>query len=241
MLKGQKVNADNWPLFGELGREARRAGGFAVYAHGGYSQAICADFVQKHLSAVELLQFGVYRGIGLSGWYDILNIGYRLPCVGASDYPACRKLGDCQTYVALETETDFGGWLKAAAEGRSFVTTGPLLLLEVDGERPGGIIRSSGPGPRKVRVKVRVKSHVAPVQTVQLIVGGNVVFAQCCAARGSTRAMDRTRSDDRPGWLDVDRGAGFRRDRQRCARCRGAYQSGLRRRGCTGPIQPSIA
>ena len=62
-------------------------------------QAIYADFVQKNVDAVELLQFGVYRGIELADWYHILNIGYRFPCVGASDYPACRKLGDCQTYV----------------------------------------------------------------------------------------------------------------------------------------------
>ena len=113
------------------------------------SQAIHADFVQKHVSAVELLQFGVYRGIELSGWYDILNVGYRFPCVGASDYPACRTLGDCQTYVALNDQDGFAGWLKGAAEGRSFVTTGPLLLLEVDGERPGGIIRAAGTGPHR--------------------------------------------------------------------------------------------
>ena len=73
----------------------------------GYSQAIYADFVQKQCSAVELLQFGVYRGIELAGWYDILNIGYRFPCVGASDYPACRKLGDCQTYVWLDGPEGF--------------------------------------------------------------------------------------------------------------------------------------
>ncbi len=98
-LKGKKVIADNWPLYGSLGRETRRQGGFAIHAHGGYSQAIYADFVQKNVDAVELLQFGVYRGIELADWYHILNIGYRFPCVGASDYPACRKLGDCQTYV----------------------------------------------------------------------------------------------------------------------------------------------
>ena len=62
---------------------------------------------KRACSAVELLQFGVYRGIELAGWYDILNIGYRFPCVGASDYPACRKLGDCQTYVSLERSSRF--------------------------------------------------------------------------------------------------------------------------------------
>ena len=204
MLKGQKTNADNWPLYGELSRDTMRMGGFAIYAHGGYSQAIHADFVQKRVSAVELLQFGVYRGIELAGWYDILNIGYRFPCVGASDYPACRKLGDCQTYVSQNDQAGFAGWLKAAAEGRSFVTTGPLLLLEVDGERPGGIIRLSGPGAHHVRVKVRVKSHVAPVQTVQVIVGGKVVFAQAVAPEDQTGRwieLDRTIDLDRSSWI----------------------------------------
>ena len=207
-LGAQKVNADNWPLFGELGRETIGMGGFAIYAHGGYSQAIYADFVQKHVSAVELLQFGVYRGIALEGWYDILNIGYRMPCVGASDYPACRKLGDCQTYVSLGGQAGFAGWLKAAARGQSFVTTGPLLLLEVEGERPGEIIRLSGSGPHRVRVKVRVKSQVAPVQTVQVIAGGKVAFAQSVPPE-----LYRTIDLDRSSWI---KRAGVRGDRQSC-------------------------
>ena len=114
VLEGQKVNANNWPLYGRLGRETRRQGGFAIYAHGGYAQAIYADFVQKNVDAVELLQFGVYRGIELADWYHILNIGYRFPCVGASDYPACRKLGDCQTYVHSKQEPRF----RRLAQGR---------------------------------------------------------------------------------------------------------------------------
>ena len=83
---------------------------------------------------------------------------------------------------------------QAAAEGRSFVTNGPLLLLEVDGSRPGGIIRLSGTGPHRVRVDVRVKSHVAPVQTVQIIAGGKVVWEQNVAAE-----------EQQGRWIDVDR------------------------------------
>ena len=210
VLNGQKANADNWPLYGQLSRETMQSGGFAVYAHGGYSQAIHADFAQKHVSAVELLQFGVYRGIELSGWYDILNVGYRFPCVGASDYPACRKLGDCQTYVTMDEQGGFAAWLKGAAEGRSFVTTGPLLLLEVDGERPGGIIRTTGTGPHAFRVKVRVKSHVAPVDAVQIIALGKVVFEQAVPADhrlGEWVELDRTIEAEH---LFMDRGPGIR-------------------------------
>ncbi len=175
VASGQKTNADNWPLYGQLGRETRRRGGYAVYAHGGYAQAIYSDFVQKNVDAVELLQFGIYRGIELAGWYQILNIGYRFPCICASDYPACRKLGDCQTYVYSRGKPDFAAWLKGAAEGQSFVTTGPLLLLEVDGTSPGNSIHKAGAGPHCVRARVRTICEVAPIQNIQLIVNGNVV------------------------------------------------------------------
>jgi putative membrane-bound dehydrogenase-like protein len=175
---GQKTDADNWPLYGQLGRETKRRGGYAVYAHGGYAQAIYSDFVQKNIDAVELLQFGVYRGIELAGWYQILNVGYRFPCIGASDYPACRKLGDCQTYVYSKEQPDFAAWLKGAAEGRSFVTTGPLLLLEVDGKGPGSVIHRTGSGPHRVRARVRTICKVAPIQNIQVVVNGNVVHAK---------------------------------------------------------------
>ena len=89
------------------------------------------------MSAVELLQFGVYRGIELADWYAMLNIGYRLPCVGASDYPACRVLADCRTYVQIARDQsrpgailrEFASGSRERPQGRSFVTTGPLLRL----------------------------------------------------------------------------------------------------------------
>ena len=174
--EGQSYNANDWPAYGLVGRETRKKGGFAIHAHGGYAQEIYADAVQGDVDAVELLQFGVYRGIELADWYAFLNAGFRFPCVGASDFPACRKLGDCVTYVEHDTKADGPeNWLRRAAAGRSFVTTGPLLLLDVDGRKPGDRIALSGSGPHKVPVRVRVLSPVAPVETVQIVVNGRVV------------------------------------------------------------------
>ncbi len=206
VLKGQSVNASNWPLYGRLGRETRRSGGFSVYAHGGYGQAIYSDFVQKNVDAVELLQFGVYRGIALDDWYRILNIGYRFPCVGASDYPACRKLGDCLTYVYRQPgrEPVFADWLKNMAAGRSFVTTGPLVVLNVDDEPPGTIIRKSGKGPHRVHANIRVRSEVAPVEHVTLIMNGKVVFDQAIdpgAGKGRWIEINRELDLDRSSWI----------------------------------------
>src|SRR5262245_22783337 len=162
LFPGQNQNANNWPVYGEVGRETLARGGIAIPAHGGYAQEIYADVAQGAVSAVELLQFGVYRGIGLEDWYHILNSGYRFPCVGGSDYPACRTLGDCRTYVegprgAHATPLALPEWLQAAGQGRSFVTTGPLLLLEVDGEKPGAVVNKKGVGAQTVTARVRVR------------------------------------------------------------------------------------
>lgn len=181
VLEGQSLNADNWPLFGHVARKAREIGGIAFYAHGGYAKEIYADVVQGDVDGVELLQFGVYRGIGLTDWYRMLNCGFRVPALGACDYPACRKLGDCKTYVYTGRPTDrpqppeIDAWLRGMADGRSFFTTGPMLLLEVDGNGPGARIEKQGDGPHRVTVHVRVRSEVAPVRNVQLVVNGRIL------------------------------------------------------------------
>jgi putative membrane-bound dehydrogenase-like protein len=176
--EGQTYNADDWPALGLVGRETRKQGGFAIQAHGGYAQEIYADAVQGDVDSVELLQFGIYRGIDLADWYALLSAGFRFPCVGASDFPACRKLGDCVTYVEHDPKANGpDSWLRRAAAGRSFVTTGPLLLLDVDGRNPGDRIALSGQGPHKVPVRARVLSAVAPVESVQIVVNGRVVAA----------------------------------------------------------------
>jgi len=237
VLENQSLNADNWPPFGRVARDARKSGGIAFYAHGGYAKEIYADVVQGNIDGVELLQFGVYRGIGLIDWYRMLNCGFRVPALGACDYPACRKLGDCMTYVyaindagarcgadvrrgspdPAETadrkvsnvarsgdrpQRQMGdrpqpprieAWLRGMADGCSFFTTGPLLLLEVDGDKPGARIEKQGDGPHRVTVHVRVRSEVAPVTNVQLVVNGRIL-----------REMKVSAGESQGHWLEFE-------------------------------------
>ena len=173
-LTGEQLDPNVGPLYAVVGEETRRQGGYAFHAHGGYGLEIWADLVQGATTGVELLQFGINRGIGLDGWYHVLNAGFRFPGIAASDYPACRKLGDCRTYAHVDGEASFPAWLRAAAEGRSFMTTGPLLLLDVDEHLPGDIVTTPDKQPKKVRARLRVRSETAPVTNVQLIVNGRI-------------------------------------------------------------------
>lgn len=190
-LDGQRLDPNVGPVFGAIGAETQAHGGYAFHAHGGYALEIWADLVQGATNGVELMQFGIYRGIGLDGWYHVLNAGFRFPGMAASDYPACRKLADCRTYVYQPGEPNFKDWMRGAAEGRSFMTTGPLLLLDVDDHRPGDTITTADDKPRTVKMHLRVESETAPVTNIQIVVNGQVVRARRVAApRGESQQID---------------------------------------------------
>ena len=105
----------------------------------------------------------------------MLNSGYRFSAHGASDYPGARFLADCRTYVHQATAPTLPEWLAGVAAGRSFFTTGPLLLLEVDGEKPGAQIRKKGDEPHTMTARVRMRCEVTPVTDIDLIVNGRTV------------------------------------------------------------------
>ncbi|MBI4601597.1 MAG: CehA/McbA family metallohydrolase [Planctomycetes bacterium] len=203
-LAGSTLDPGTWPVFGVVARETRERGGHAVYAHGGYAQEVIADSILGDAGAVELLQFGIYRGIGLEGWYALLSAGFRFPATGASDYPMCRFLGDARTYVHHGGRPTFAEWIQGAAEGRSFVTTGPLLLLEIEGKLPGAVLERSGPGLHSVHVKARVRSEVAPVTSLQVIVNGRTAVETAVPAiesRGRWIEIEGTLGIARSSWI----------------------------------------
>ena len=70
--RASQLDPNLGPVFGKIGAETRARGGYAFHAHGGYALEIWADLVQRATNGVELLQFGIYRGIGLEGWYHVL-------------------------------------------------------------------------------------------------------------------------------------------------------------------------
>ncbi|HEY5312065.1 MAG TPA: CehA/McbA family metallohydrolase [Pirellulales bacterium] len=203
VLQGLSVDINRWPLLGLIGQETRKLGGYSINLHGGYANEIYIDFAQRATDGVELLQFADYRGIGLEGWYRILNIGYRFAALGACDYPVCRALGDCRTYVYHPTRPDPAQWVRGAVAGRSFFTTGPLLLLEVEGARPGDVIERQGSGSQLLHARVRLRSEVAPVTHVELVVSGRSVGRRelAPADQGKWFEFRHELQIDRPTWI----------------------------------------
>ena len=173
---GRTANVNAGPSLAVIADQTHTLNGFIGLAHGGYfNQEADRLVLDGKLDFLELLQFGEYRSLGLSGWYDFLNIGYRLPIVGASDYPPTRELASEMTYVWSETVPTPRSFAEGVAAGRSFATSGPMLLLGVEGRKPGSILRYPEKTNRKLQIEVRMQSPQYPVRYLDLIVNGTVV------------------------------------------------------------------
>lgn len=201
---GHTPNTDRGPSLGVIGDQARELGGVIGLNHGGYTRLEADSLaLSGKMDFLELLQFGGYRGLGLDGWYDFLNLGYRWPMVGASDYPATRELGDCITYVRASEPPTPRGFIEGLLRGESFATSGPMLLVTVNGKRPGESILAKEKSSLELQVEIRVSSPLYPVRYVDLIRNGRVVSRDFAAEGRSHWELSRRIEASSSGWVAV--------------------------------------
>jgi TolB protein len=164
-------------------RDMRARGGITSYVHAfsGEGDPMQAGLgigkafpVDAALGLVDTLEWAAASRGSFVPWYAALNNGLRVAAIGGEDsitnLHISRLVGCVRTYVYLgDKPLTPAAWWEAARAGRSFVTTGPLVELTVEGERPGGTV--SLPANGRVDVSVRVRS-ITPLQRVQLVVNG---------------------------------------------------------------------
>lgn len=111
-----------------------------------------------------------WLNFGFEIYYTLLNCGFRLqPTAGTASGVHPVPLGFSRVYVHLDGPFDGTHWIDGLRAGRSFVTTGPMLFVKVNGVDPGQVFRQSGP----IWMQIRGEIHAAqPLQRVELIVNG---------------------------------------------------------------------
>ena len=201
---GHTRNADKGPSLAVIGDQARELGGMIGLNHGGYTRLEADSLaLAGKMDFLELLQFGGYRGLGLDGWYDFLNLGFRWPIVGASDYPATRELGDCITYLRAPSPPTPREFVEGLVRGESFATSGPMLRVTVNGKQPGESILAEGKARLELQVEIRVSSPLYPVRYVDLIRNGRVVSRAFAADGRADWELSRRIEASSSGWVAV--------------------------------------
>ncbi|MCI0377930.1 MAG: hypothetical protein L0215_10005 [Gemmataceae bacterium] len=101
---------------------------------------------------------------------------FPLALVGASAKDRNQKvLGRMRTFARLlpSAEFSYSNWIEAVRAGRTFVTNGPLLDLEIDGHGPGSIVPLAT-GKESFWVRAEAKS-LAPFDLLELLKNNDVV------------------------------------------------------------------
>ena len=167
---------------------ARAQGGIAGFMHPYQSAPRTPTNAAATLIALDLaLGLGDYYDIGAlwsdelgsaDFYYRLLNAGFRVPATGGTDNFSDVFLdpppGSDRTFAHLTGPLTHQNWIDAIKRGRTFFSTGPLLLLQVDGHEPGDEIALAAGAPATLRVKAELVS-IAPVETIEILVNGDIV------------------------------------------------------------------
>jgi hypothetical protein len=111
---------------------------------------------------------------GFKNYYALLDCGFRLrPTAGTASGVHPVPLGFGRVYVQLDGALDADAWLNGLNAGRSFVTTGPMLFVTLDGREPGHRFDQTDPSPRDYRLAGTVES-ASPLDRIEVMLNGEV-------------------------------------------------------------------
>lgn len=190
--------ASPWPHNGAIADLAHAQNALVGYVHiadfpidppneKSLSYQLPADVAHGKVDYLEVMGFSDHH-ITAGIWYRLLNLGFRLPAGAGTDamanYASLRgPIGLVRVFLETRGERTAAALRDALKSGRTFVSNGPLLGLEVDGKRPGDSLASAGRLP--VRIAMRAPF---PVDQLELVQNGRVV-------RSFRPGGDRTRFD----------------------------------------------
>ncbi|MCZ2148919.1 MAG: CehA/McbA family metallohydrolase [Bryobacterales bacterium] len=177
-------------------RVAREEGGLAGYAHGA-GPHFAVDLALDNVDFVEANALS-----GMEPLYKAWNCGYRVVASAGEDaFPNFYRsyiLGSNRVYVHSGPTLNYDQWTKDFRAGKSFVTSGPLLLLKVNGKEPGEEIRLPE-GKHTLKIGVEVKS-ITPVESIEVMHDGKSL--------GDVKSV----TVDHSGWISVQVKAKYARD-----------------------------
>ena len=143
------------------------------FAFGGWGEPAPAYMHAEH-NDKGLTEWG-WIDSGFQNYYALLNCGFRLrPTAGTATGVHPVPLGFGRVYVQCPGEFTYGSWLASLNEGRSFVTTGPMLFVTVDGQPPGHTFPAGAAAAKEYRVQGRSASD-RPLDRFEIVVSGEVV------------------------------------------------------------------
>ncbi len=108
-------------------------------------------------------------------YQHILNAGLRIPpSAGSASGVLPNPVGYNRVYVHFEGAMNYDAWWEALRAGRSFVTNGPLLRVNANGQWPGHVFRITKGQSLELAFEVQLDSR-DEIDRIELIRNGEVI------------------------------------------------------------------
>lgn len=209
---GERPYWEDYPANYTIAKRAREMGGVVTYAHPADRPGVPVGAHLGREFPIDLA-LGVIDGLDVLSnknedgamwmYYRVLNSGLRCTASAGTDTQMDVTTSDSisggqKVYVKLDPPLTYPKWIASYKAGRTFVSNGPLLTLEVEGSGPGDEIRFAG--AKRVKVSATARSLV-PMQTLELVVNGEVVAKAGAAADGASAELTHTLDLEQSAWI----------------------------------------
>jgi hypothetical protein len=209
-------NADKYLIYRLIWQETAKHGAINGFAHAyaPESSPIAAHdgmaVVAPHdlLHFVEVLQF---NRSGYEAWYDLLALGFRVTPTAGTDYPCADQTipGHERFYTKVDGSLTYPKWLESVRQGRTFVTTGPMIEFAIDGKDIGSEIALEAAKEVKISGTAWFDPEQDALAFLELIQNGDVVERFSRVRGQSEIAFSVSRKVGESSWFAL-RGYGVR-------------------------------
>jgi hypothetical protein len=132
------------------------------FLYSDWYQEYASQYMNVEMINGEFTERG-WMDFGFETYYALLNCGFKMkPTAGTASGVHPVPFGFSRVYVQLEGDFSYENWIEGLLAGRSFVTTGPMLITSVEKD-----------GNRNVHVTGQLESTEEPI-SIEVLVDGRV-------------------------------------------------------------------
>ncbi|MEX2512484.1 MAG: CehA/McbA family metallohydrolase [Cyclobacteriaceae bacterium] len=154
----------------------------------------------EQIDFVELLQFS---RINTMDYYDYLNLGFRITAAAGSDIPWGSTLGEVRTFVFTGNTFSADSWFEGLKNGHTFVSNGPALFLEADGNLPGTEITHSKGTLTNLSIKALSNASIGTIERVAVYNNDGLVMEKTNPQRADSLQIDLPHTLNQSQWLSA--------------------------------------
>lgn len=175
---------------------ARALGGKVIWCHNNWGLENIPSWLKGRLHANNIFDGGTHGSFKHS-FYRYLNAGIQIPFSTDTDW---FMYDFSRVYVPVKKEASPAEWLEALKEGRSFITNGPFLEFQVNGQALGETVKLPGSGKIKIAGQALGRSDF---QRLELVQNGQVIASAASCREGAhfLAKLDSELEIAEPCWL----------------------------------------